>query len=77
MDNLKLVSVRIDPRDVETLDEYANYTPYRSRCGYIRAAVSLMAALCRMGRHEEVMSFYHEHGAEIDTFELSYHRAHD
>lgn len=76
MEKMKLISVRLDPRDVATLEEAAKSDGYLDRSEYIRAAVSLMAVLCKEGRHRKVLTFYPRRGDVIDTFDLTYHRAH-
>lgn len=77
MKKLKLVSVRLDPRDVEALEEAAKSDPLNDRSDYFRAAVSLMAVLCKEGKYGKVLSFRPRWGDIIDTFELTYHRGHE
>lgn len=74
MTNKKLVSVRLDSRDVETLEEVARGDSYLDRSDYIRAAVSLMAVLCKEGKHGKVMAFKPRWGDVIDSFDLTFHR---
>jgi hypothetical protein len=76
MENMKLVSVRLDPRDVKTLEEAARADGYHSLSDFIRAAVSLMAVLCEEGKYGKVLSFSPRWGDRIDTFEITYHRSH-
>lgn len=74
MDNLKLVSVRLDPQDIAVLDKTAEENGYRVRGEYIRAGVRLMAALCEKGLQEQVFRFRPRLGDVLDEFELHYHR---
>lgn len=76
MENKKLVSVRLDPQDLATLEEAANSEPYCDRSDFIRAAVSLMAVLCKEGKHGKVLAFRPRYGDVIDTFDLTFHREH-
>lgn len=76
MDNLKLVSVRLDPRDVKTLEEAAKTDGYRDRSDFIRAAVSFMAVLCKEGKYGKLLAFHPRFGDVLDTFEINYHRSH-
>lgn len=77
MANLKLVSVRLQASDIEALEEAASREKYYERSDFIRAAVALMAALCKEGRHDKVLSFRPRWGDVIDSFDLTYHRKHD
>ncbi|MBQ3285689.1 MAG: ribbon-helix-helix protein, CopG family [Ruminococcus sp.] len=76
MANKKLVSVRLDPRDVATLEEVARTDGYRDRSEFIRAAVTLMAVLCKEGKYGKVLSFRPRWGDVLDTFDLTYHLEH-
>lgn len=76
MANLKLVSVRLQASDIEALEEAASHKEYYDRSDFIRAAVSLMAALCKDGRYDKVLSFRPRSGDVIDSFDLTYHREH-
>lgn len=74
MENLKLVSVRLDPRDLEIIDKECRRSMWRKRSSYISQAVALMAALIKDGRAKKVLSFYPQYGDVIDEFVLKYHR---
>lgn len=76
MENMKLYSVRLDPRDVKTLEEAAKSESFYGRSDFLRAAVSLMAILCKEGRYGKVLAFRPRYGDVLDTFELTYHREH-
>ena len=74
MENLKLVSVRLDPKDLEIIDKECKVSGYRKRYTYICQAVSLMAALIKANQEQKVMSFFPQYGDVIDEFVLKYHR---
>lgn len=77
MENLKLVSVRLDPRDVAALEEAASIERYYDRSDFIRAAVALMAKLCEERKHGKVLAFRPRWGDILDSFDISYHRGHE
>ncbi len=74
MENLKLVSVRLDPRDLEIIDKECRRSMWRKRSSYISQAVALMAALIKTDQDGKVLSFYPQSGDVIDEFVLKYHR---
>lgn len=76
MENMKLISVRLDPRDVEALEDAVQTESYYDRSDFIRAAVSLMAVLCKEGKYGKVLSFRPRRGDVLDTFDITYHRSH-
>lgn len=76
MENLKSVSVRLDARDIAALDEVSKLVSFYDRSDLIRAAVALMAVLCKDGRQRELLNFRPGMGDVLDHFEISYHREH-
>lgn len=74
MENLQLVSVRLDPRDLEIIDRECRIVRYRKRSRYISQAVTLMAALIKAHQDGKVLSFYPQYGDVLDEFVLKYHR---
>lgn len=76
MKNLKLVSVRIDPRDLEDLDKIVEDSSYVKRSDLIQAGIRLYLAAHKMGKGRDVQRFYPRWGDVLDKFELEYHREH-
>lgn len=74
MEYLKLVSVRLDPRDLEIIDKECRAIGYRKRSTYICQAVRLMAALIKANQEQKVISFHPQYGDVIDEFILKYHQ---
>ena len=73
MNRAQLVSVRLDPDDVDLIDEWAASMTYRSRSDIINAGVRLMAELIRRGQADKVIRFWPKWDV-IDEFKLEYHR---
>lgn len=76
MQNLKLISVRVDPKDLDKLDEYANGNPYRKRSDLIQAAIRMMIVACEKGHATDVCRFTPKWGDVVDEFKFEYHREH-
>lgn len=73
MNRAQLVSVRLDPDDVELIDEWAASLSWRNRSDIINAGVRLMAELIRRGKADSVLRFYPKWDV-IDEFTFKYHR---
>lgn len=76
MENLKLISVRIDPQDVDALDEIVKRTSYVRRSDLIQAAIKFYLAAESKGKGREVRSYRPEFGDVVDELEFKYHREH-
>lgn len=76
MENLKLISVRVDPKDLAKLEEYANKLFYRKRSDLIQAAIRLMLVACEKGQAEKVCRFTPQWGDVVDEFKFEFHREH-
>lgn len=76
MENLKLISVRVDPKQLNQLDDYAKKMCYRRRSDLIQAAIRLMLVACEKGQANKVCQFTPRWGDVVDDFKFEYHRAH-
>lgn len=76
MENLKLISVRVDPRDLNDLDEIAKNVSYRKRSDLIQAGIRLIIAAHKQGRSRDILRFYPRYGDVVDKFEFKFHREH-
>lgn len=76
MENLKLVSVRVDPRDLEELDKIVEDSSYIKRSDLIQAGIRLYLAAHQQGKGRKVRSFFPRWGDVVDKFEFEYHREH-
>lgn len=76
MENLKLVSVRIDPRDLKALDEIVSNDPYVKRSDLIQAGIKLYLAAHEKGLGRDARRFSPRWGDVVDKFEFEYHREH-
>lgn len=76
MKNLKLISVRVDPDDLDKLDEYANDGICRKRSDLIQAAIRLMLVACEKGQTRDVCRFLPKWGDVVDEFKFEFHREH-
>lgn len=76
MENMKLISVRVDPKDLDKLDQFANDYRYRKRSDLIQAAIRLMLVACEKGQAEKVCRFTPQWGDVVDEFKFEYHREH-
>lgn len=76
MENLKLVSVRIDPQDLNALDEIVNNERYVKRSDLIQAAIKLYLAAHEKGLGTKVRRFLPQWGDVVDEFKFEYHRDH-
>lgn len=73
MENLKLVSVRIDPRDLKDLDEIVNNERY-VKCSYlIQTGIKLNLAAHKKGLGSVVRRFSPRWGDVVDEFTFKYH----
>lgn len=76
MENLKLISVRIDPRDVDALDEIVKRTSFVKRSDLIQAAIKFYLAADSKGKGREVRNYRPQYGDVVDELEFKYHRDH-
>lgn len=76
MENLKLVSVRIDPRDLSALDEIVKSERYVKRSDLIQASIKLYLAAHKEGLGRDVRRFSPRWGDVVDKFIFEYHREH-
>lgn len=76
MENLKLVSVRIDPQDLNALDEIVERDRYVKRSDLIQAAIKLYLAAHEKGLGDKVQRFLPQWGDVVDEFIFEYHRGH-
>lgn len=76
MENLKLISVRIDPRDLNDLDEIAKNVSHRKRSDLIQAGIRLIIAAHKQGRIRDILGFYPRFGDVVDKFEFKFHHEH-
>lgn len=76
MENLKLISVRVDPKDLDKLDQYANDYRYHKRSDLIQAAIRMMIVACEKGQAPNVCRFTPRWGDVVDEFKFEYHREH-
>ena len=74
MEKKKLISVRVNPKELDKLDEYASKLSYRKRSDLIQAAISLMLVACEKGQAEKVCRFTPRWGDVVDEFKFEYHR---
>lgn len=76
MENMKLISVRVDPKDLDKLDQYANNSTYRRRSDLIQAAIRMMIVACEKGQANKVCQFTPRWGDVVDEFKFEFHREH-
>ena len=76
MENLKLISVRIDPRDLDALDEIVNKNRFVKRSDLIQSAIKLYLAAEEKGLGTKVRRFFPHWGDVVDEFKFEYHRDH-
>lgn len=76
MENLKLISVRIDPRDLKALDEIVENISYVKRSDLIQAGIKLFLAAHQNGKGMDARRFAPQWGDVVDKFEFEYHREH-
>lgn len=76
MENLKLITVRVDPKDLDKLDQYASDYRYRKRSALIQAAIRMMIVACEKGQANKVCQFTPQWGDVVDEFKFEYHREH-
>ena len=74
MRETKLISVRLDADDIETIDNYCKRMRYPTRSNVIYAAVHLMAVLVQQHKIDRIYDFRPEFGDVIDEFTFKYHR---
>lgn len=74
MENLKGISVRVDPRNLEEIDRMAKEHFYHKRSDYINAGIRLMIAAEKAGLMEKFLRFDPRWGDVIDEFKFEYHR---
>lgn len=76
MENLKLVSVRIDPRDLKALDEIVENDRWIKRSDLIQAGIRLYLAAHEKGFGGDARNFAPRWGDVVDEFVFKYHRGH-
>lgn len=76
MENLKLVSVRIHPQDLDALDEIVKNDGYVKRSELIQASIQLYLAAHEKGLGDKVQRFLPHWGDVVDEFKFEYHRGH-
>ena len=76
MENLKLISVRVNPKELDKLDEFADQCFSRRRSDLIQAAIRLMLVACEKGQANKVLRFTPRWGDVVDEFKFEYHREH-
>lgn len=76
MENLKGISVRIDPHDLRVLDEIVKRDRYVKRSDLIQAAIKLYLAAYEKGLDDKVRRFLPQWGDVVDEFIFEYHRGH-
>lgn len=58
MEKTKIVSVRLDVKDIDFLDNEAKKSWYYKRSDFIQAAVRLMRVACEKGYKNDVLGFF-------------------
>lgn len=76
MENMKLISVRIDPKDLRDLDALVEKSYYHKRSDLIQAAIRLMLAAGSECQVDKVCRFSPRWGDVVDEFKFEYHREH-
>lgn len=76
MENLKLISLRIDKRDADAVEKQARVRRYTRASDIYRAGIQFAAYLAEHGRLDKLLNFYPRYGDVVDEFEFKYHREH-
>mgnify|MGYP003301313081 CR=1 FL=1 len=76
MKNLKLISVRVDPDDLDKLDELVEKSYCHKRSDLIQAAIRLMLVAGAECQVDKVCRFTPRWGDVVDEFKFEYHREH-
>lgn len=76
MKNLKLISVRIDPRDLDALDKIVEATSYVNRSELIQAAIKFYLVAESKGLGRDIRLYRPQYGDVVDELEFKYHREH-
>lgn len=58
MEKTKIVSVRLDVKDIDFLDNEAKKSRYYKRSDFIQAAVKLMIIACEKGYKSDVLGYF-------------------
>ena len=74
MENLKLVSLRLDPRTIEKVEKAAASLTYWKKTDVMRKGIELVAYLAEHHLLDKVMKFCPEFGDVVDKFEFQFHR---
>ncbi len=74
MENLKLISLRIDERDADAVERIANVRTYTRASDIYRAGIRLAAYLAGHGQLDKLLGFFPRNGDVVDEFEFKYHR---
>lgn len=74
MTDSKLISVRLDERDLSYIDRYCEEHRYCKRSRVINDAVRLAVALLKSNRFGKVENFRPYYGDVLDEFKIEYHR---
>ena len=76
MENLKLVSVRIEPKDLETIQEWCRHMSYTKQSDVVRSAIGMAVWMIKNGHGQSLCKFYPQYGDVVDKFDFQYHREH-
>lgn len=74
MSKSKLVSVRIDGKLLEKIDQMAKGSVYFNRSSYIQAGLQLMVELDKRGMARDALRFCPELCDVMDEISFKYHR---
>lgn len=72
----KLISVRLDERDLSYIDRYCEEHRFYKRSRVINDAVRLAVALLKTNKFRKVENFRPYYGDVLDEFKIEYHREH-
>lgn len=74
MTDSKLISVRLDQRDLDFIDRYCEQHRFYKRSRVINHAVTLAVALLKKNIFRKVEKFRPYYGDVLDDFKIEYHR---
>lgn len=73
MGKTKLISVRVDEKDLKVIDEHCANISWRKRSDVINAGVTLAALAIKNGLIKDIL-YYHPPYWEVDEFTFKCHR---
>lgn len=76
MENKKLVSVRIDAKDLKEIDRICESMSYPKRSDLIQAGVKAIIEIYKAGLYPKVLRYSPQFGDVIDNITFEYHREH-